>query len=47
MEIKLATTIFESLAVKKRAKLFRVLGKRALKSFHPRLFSDRFFTGES
>jgi hypothetical protein len=33
--------------VKKRAKLSRVLGKRALKSFHPRLFNVRFFTGES
>jgi integrase len=33
--------------VKKRAKLSRVLGKRALKSFHPRLFNIQFFTGES
>jgi len=33
--------------VKKRAKLSRVLGKRALKSFHPRLFNVRFFAGES
>jgi transposase len=35
------------LFVKKRAKLSRVLGKRALKSFHSRLLNDRFFTGES
>ncbi|MFZ2403965.1 MAG: DUF1207 domain-containing protein, partial [Methylobacter sp.] len=35
------------IAVKKRAKLSRVLGKRALKSFHPRLFNVRFLTGES
>jgi hypothetical protein len=32
---------------KRRAKLSRVLGKRALKSFHPRLFNVRFFAGES
>jgi hypothetical protein len=32
---------------KKRAKLSRVLGKRALKSFHSRLFNVRFLTGES
>jgi hypothetical protein len=32
---------------KRRAKLSRVLGKRALKSFHPRLFNDRLFAGES
>jgi type I restriction enzyme S subunit len=31
---------------KRRAKLSRVLGKRALKSFHPRLFNDRFFAGD-
>ncbi len=35
------------LRVKKRAKLSRALGKRALKSFHPRLFNDRFLTGAS
>jgi hypothetical protein len=32
---------------KKRAKLSRVLEKRALKSFHSRLFNVRFLTGES
>jgi hypothetical protein len=32
---------------KRRAKLSRVLGKRALKSFHPRLFNDRLFAGET
>ena len=37
----------QPLPVKKRAKLSRILGERALKSFHPRLFNDRFFTGES
>ena len=31
---------------KRRAKLSRVLGKRALKSFHPRLFNARLFAGE-
>jgi type I restriction enzyme, R subunit len=31
---------------KKRAKLSKVLGKRALKSFHLRLFNDRLFAGE-
>ncbi|QSB01418.1 Tn7 transposase TnsA N-terminal domain-containing protein [Methylomonas sp. EFPC1] len=35
------------LFAKRRAKLSRVLGKRALKSFHPRLFNVRFFAGES
>jgi len=33
--------------VNRRAKLSRVLGKRALKSFHPRLFNARLFAGES
>jgi hypothetical protein len=33
--------------IKKRAKFSRVLGKRALKSFHPRLFNVRFFAGDS
>nr|WP_236953213.1 recombinase family protein [Methylomonas denitrificans] len=33
--------------VNRRAKLSKVLGKRALKSFHPRLFNDRLFAGES
>jgi len=32
---------------KRRTKLSRVLEKRALKSFHPRLFNVRFFAGES
>jgi len=30
-----------------RAKLSRVLGKKALKSFHPSLFNNRLFAGES
>ena len=34
-------------SAKRRAKLSRVLGKRALKSFHPRLFNDRLFAGET
>jgi hypothetical protein len=34
-------------SAKRRAKLSRVLGKRALKSFHPRLFNNRLFAGES
>jgi hypothetical protein len=37
----------DPLSGKKRAKLSRVLGKRALKSFHSRLFNVRFLTGES
>jgi hypothetical protein len=35
-----------TLCGKKRAKLSKVLGIRALKSFHPRLFNDKFFAGE-
>jgi hypothetical protein len=38
---------FISTSAKRRAKLSRVLGKRALKSFHPRLFNDRLFAGET
>jgi hypothetical protein len=32
---------------KQRAKLSRILGKKALKSFHPRLFNDRLFAGDT
>jgi hypothetical protein len=35
------------LFVNQRAKLTRVLGKTALKSFHPRLFKIRYFVGAS
>lgn len=34
------------LFVNQRAKLTRVLGKTALKSFHPRLCKIRYFVGE-
>ena len=37
----------KGLPAKRRAKLSRVLGKRALKSFHPRLFNNRLFAGET
>ena len=33
--------------VNKRAKLTRVLGETALKSFHPRLYKIRYFIGAS
>ena len=33
-------------SAKRRVKLSRVLGKRALKSFHPRLFNNRLFAGD-
>jgi type I restriction enzyme S subunit len=35
-----------AIIVNQRAKLTRVLGKTALKSFHPRLFKIRYFIGE-
>jgi hypothetical protein len=34
-------------SAKQRAKLSRILGKKALKSFHPRLFNDRLFAGDT
>jgi hypothetical protein len=38
---------FVVLFAKQRAKLSRILGKKALKSFHPRLFNDRLFAGDT
>jgi putative ATP-dependent endonuclease of OLD family len=40
-------TIPDLSTVNQRAKLTRILGKTALKSFHPRLFNNRLFAGES
>ena len=37
----------EIIGVNQRAKLTRVLGKTALKSFHPRLYKIRYFIGAS
>ena len=47
MELHSRKIIGWAMDAKRRVKLSRVLGKRALKSFHPRLFNDRFFAGES
>ncbi|WP_160167672.1 hypothetical protein [Methylomonas sp. MK1] len=46
-DIRKNYTFIQAKTAKRRAKLSRFLGKRALKSFHPRLFNDRLFAGET
>jgi hypothetical protein len=46
-EVTVIATDSGGLRVNQRAKLTRVLGETALKSFHPRLYKIRYFIGAS